>query len=67
MRCEHTDTFDGFRCRARALWQVGIGTRQTDAQLSCGSHLSKTCKAMLAAENRNATLTITPAPEQEEQ
>ena len=46
-------------CGARALWLVAVGSRKTDAQYSCGIHLSRTCGLMLKAEDRgSAVLTV---------
>lgn len=55
-RCEHAD---GPPCGARAMWHVMIGSRHSDAQLSCGNHLSRTCEVMRGAEGRDVTLHVT--------
>jgi hypothetical protein len=52
---------NGFECGCRALWLVSVGTRRTDAQYSCGLHLSSTCTALLSAEDRpEARLHVVP-------
>lgn len=59
MRCEVRDAvlrIEG--CQAPPVWCVSVGTRHTDAQLSCGRHLNRTCVAMLGAEGRQAALTV---------
>jgi len=60
-RCECTEARSGRRCASAAVWLVRVGTRHTDAQLSCGLHLNRTCQVMLGAEGRSAALTVTPA------
>jgi hypothetical protein len=50
-------------CGARPSWLVGVGSRASDAQLSCSRHLAGTCRLRLRAEQRSgASLTVTPAP-----
>lgn len=59
--CECTENTGSEGCNAAALWLVGIGSRKTDRQLSCGRHLNRTCEAMIQAEMpRRAVLTIAP-------
>ena len=59
--CETLRLRDLTPCPAAALWVVAVGTRRTDRQAACGSHLSATCTALLGAENRDgAALTVTP-------
>jgi hypothetical protein len=58
--CECTENTSGLPCHAAALWVVAVGARTSDAQASCGTHLSRTCSLMFGAENRrDAVLTIT--------
>lgn len=60
MRCESTEASSGLRCRGRARWRVAVGTRNADAQLACGTHLSPACQAFIEAEKpRTTTLTVT--------
>lgn len=62
IRCECTENTGPDGCPAQASWLVGIGSRATDRQYSCGRHLHRTCRAMLGAEEpRTAALTVTPA------
>ncbi len=56
MRCEIREAPLG--CNAPPVWVVTVGTRQSDRQYSCGLHLNRTCMAMLAAEGREAALTV---------
>jgi hypothetical protein len=53
-RCEFPDP----ACRRPASWRVAVGTRTSDAQLSCGQHLNGTCRAMLEAEYPRAAVTL---------
>jgi hypothetical protein len=47
-------------CRQPAQWKAQVGTRETDAQLACGRHLSPVCQAMYEAEApRRPVLTVT--------
>jgi hypothetical protein len=58
-RCECTENLGPGGCPAAASWRVRVGTRRTDAQLSCGRHLHRVCLAMTGAEApRNASLTV---------
>lgn len=60
MTCECFVDTTGLVCGSRARWLVGVGVRKTDAQFSCGIHLSRTCEMMLVAEDRpGAVLTVT--------
>ena len=60
--CAEGTGLDG--CKAAATWMVGVGTRVSDRQLSCGRHLNRVCWAMVAGEApRNPSLTITPLGE----
>jgi hypothetical protein len=61
-RCECTEGTGPHGCQATAQWLVGIGSRMTDRQLSCGRHLNRTCWLMLGAElpGRAVTLSVTP-------
>lgn len=59
--CECTDGTGPDGCPATATWQIGVGTRKSDRQVSCGRHLNRVCWAMVSAEApRNANLTVTP-------
>lgn len=58
--CECPGFRTGLTCGHVAKWIVQLGTRKTDAQLSCTHHLSRTCEIMLSAEGRRgASLTVT--------
>lgn len=60
-RCECTEVTSGLGCRITASWLVGVGSRKSDAQLSCGRHLNITCQLMASLEGRaGVTLTVTP-------
>jgi hypothetical protein len=59
-KCECTERINGTPCRSGAKWLVQIGARKTDAQLSCGVHLSMACEALYEAEKpRKPALTVT--------
>ena len=59
--CECPEFRSGLICGSLPKWLVMVGTRKSDAQLSCGVHLNATCALMLAAEGRSgAALTVTP-------
>jgi hypothetical protein len=58
-KCESRERRTGLLCPAVALWLVQIGTRKTDAQLSCGRHLNLVCAAMAVTEERPVALTVT--------
>jgi hypothetical protein len=46
-KCECRRPSDEDRpCGHSAAFRVQVGTRKTDAQLSCGSHLARTCMVM---------------------
>ncbi len=58
-RCECTEDTGPDGCSARAVWDVGVGNRTIDRQLSCGRHLNRTCWIMLGAElPRDAALDL---------
>ena len=58
--CECPEFRTGLTCGKAPKWLVQVGTRKTDAQLSCARHLSGTCTIMLSAEDRPAaTVTVT--------
>lgn len=55
--CE--DVYDGDPCCNPAGWQIRVGTRNVDAQLSCDEHLGRTCQAMADAEGtREVTMMV---------
>lgn len=57
LMCE--DVYDGDPCTSPAGWQVRVGNRNYDKQLSCDDHLGRTCQAMADAEgNRVVMLTV---------
>lgn len=59
-KCETRAISDGRPCGRTAAWQVRVGTRNADAQLSCNRHLSLTCRMMRICEGRDrVTLTVT--------
>lgn len=61
--CEAGRYSDGLLCPATAAWIVQVGTRKTDAQRACSVHLSRVCRALYAAEERDgAVLTVRPVP-----
>lgn len=51
-------------CTRRAVFRVQVGTRNTDAQLSCGIHLVRTCRVMAYGDGdlddppKNLTVTM---------
>jgi hypothetical protein len=51
--CEHPDG-----CQARAIWRVAVGSRSSDAQLSCRRHMSQACQAMAEAEFPRAAVVL---------
>lgn len=62
LACESLKWGDGLPCKSAAAWVVRVGARETDQQLSCGTHLSFVCSAMYEAEGRRgAELTVRPA------
>lgn len=65
-RCECAEFTGLDGCPAAGTWRVQVGSRNADAQLSCGRHLNRTCQALAAAElPRRATLTLTPVQEEQ--
>jgi hypothetical protein len=44
---------DETACGDDATWVVSVGTRKTDEQLVCDTHLSDTCLAFDRAEGRD--------------
>ena len=50
---------DDMQCPRLASWLVRVGTRKTDEQTACARHLSRTCRAMAGAEDREVTLSVT--------
>jgi hypothetical protein len=59
-RCECTDLAGPDGCHAQAIWLVAVGSRQSDAQRSCGRHLNRTCWLMTGGEgDRHVTLSVT--------
>jgi len=62
LTCENQVRVDtGAPCTRRAAWLVGVGSRVTDRQASCGDCLAFTCASMVSAEGRDTVrLTLIP-------
>lgn len=60
-KCEYPEAAGPDGCTERGTWTVRVGTRKTDAQLSCTVHLGATCEAMTEAEypRKDVPLTVT--------
>jgi hypothetical protein len=61
--CEYPEAPGPDGCQEPGVWLVQVGTRKTDAQVSCTQHLGGTCASMTEAEypRKNVPLTVTQA------
>ncbi len=58
-RCECAEFTGYLGCLSKPRWRVAVGSRSHDAQLSCGTHLNRTCLILIEAEQPRAAVTLT--------